>query len=67
MTHPGGGARAQVQASVFELVAGDKVSVADLEGEVLIEHTRPGPAVTYLGNGRPGGPHPSPTQTSPMS
>ena len=46
---------------------GDKITVADLEGEILIEHTRPAPGVTYVGNGRPRGPHPSPMQTSPMS
>lgn len=34
---------------------GDKVTVTDLQGEVLIEHTRPAPGVTYVGNGRPRG------------
>jgi len=35
---------------------GDKITVADLDGEILIEHTRPAPGVTYVGNGRPRGP-----------
>lgn len=45
---------------------GDKVTVADLDGEILIEHTRPGPGVNYVGNGRPRGPRQDP-RTSPMS
>lgn len=35
--------------------AGDKIIVTDLQGEVLIEHTRPAPGVRYVGNGRPAG------------
>ena len=35
---------------------GDKITVTDLEAEVLIEHTRPAPGITYVGNGRPRGP-----------
>ncbi len=46
---------------------GDKITVADLHGEILIEHTRPGPGVTYVGNRRPRGPHPRPQEASPMS
>ncbi len=42
-----------------------KITVADLDGEILIEHTRPGPGVTYVGNGRPRGPRPKPPETSP--
>ncbi len=34
---------------------GDKIIVTDLQGEVLIEHTRPAPGVRYVGNGRPAG------------
>lgn len=34
---------------------GDHVTVTDLDGEILIEHTRPGPGVRYVGNGRPPG------------
>ena len=36
----------------------DKITVTDLDGEILIEHTRPAPGVTYVGNGRPRGPRP---------
>ena len=32
---------------------GDAIIVADLDGEILIEHTRPAPGVTYVGNGKP--------------
>ncbi|UDY25360.1 DDE-type integrase/transposase/recombinase [Nocardioides sp. Kera G14] len=35
---------------------GDKIIVSDLEGEILIEHTRPAPGVRYVGNGHPRGP-----------
>lgn len=35
---------------------GDNVIVADLDGEVLIEHTRPAPGIKYVGNGKPRGP-----------
>jgi hypothetical protein len=41
---------------VLVITAGDKITVADLEGEILIEHTRPAPGLTYVGNGRPRGP-----------
>jgi transposase InsO family protein len=43
---------------VLVVTDGDKITVADLEGEILIEHTRPAPGVTYVGNGKPRGPHP---------
>jgi hypothetical protein len=46
---------------------GDKIIVTDTHGEVLAEHTRPAPAVRYVGNGRPPGPRPQPPKTSPMS
>ena len=45
---------------VLVITAGDKITVADLEGEILIEHTRPAPGVTYVGNGRPRGPRQDP-------
>ena len=41
---------------VLVITDGDNIAVADLEGEILIEHTRPTPGVTYVGNGRPRGP-----------
>ena len=38
-----------------------KIVVVDLNGEILIEHTRPAPGIKYVGNGRPpGGPHRNP-------
>ena len=52
---------------VLVITDGDTITVADLHGEILIEHTRPAPGVTYVGNGRPRGPHPSPPKASPMS
>ena len=52
---------------VLVIVEGDKITVADLDGEILIEHTRPAPGVTYVGNGRPRGPRPGTSQTSPKS
>ena len=52
---------------VLIITDGEKITVADLEGEILIEHTRPEPGVTYVGNRRPRGPHPRPTKASPKS
>jgi putative transposase len=52
---------------VLVIVDGDKITVADLDGEILIEHTRPAPGVTYVGNGRPRGPRPKNSETSPNS
>jgi hypothetical protein len=59
------------------IVGGDNtITVADLDGEVLVEHTRPAPGITYIGNGRPPRPRPKTGrtvtdvlthQTSPMS
>jgi putative transposase len=46
---------------------GDTITVTDLQGEILIEHTRPAPGITYVGNGRPPGPHTDKPQTSPKS
>jgi transposase InsO family protein len=52
---------------VLIVTDGEKITVADLDGEILIEHTRPAPGVKYVGNGRPRGPHSNPPQPSPMS
>jgi hypothetical protein len=52
---------------VLVIVDGDKITVADLDGEILIEHTRPAPGVTYVGNGRPRGPRPKTQEPSPKS
>lgn len=52
---------------VLVITDGDNIIVADLDGEVLIEHTRPAPGVRYVGNGRPRGPRPKSNQKSPKS
>jgi len=52
---------------VLVIVDGDKITIADLDGEILIEHTRPAPGVTYVGNGRPRGPRPKTGEPSPKS
>ena len=46
---------------VLVITDGDKLTITDLQGELLAEHTRPGPGVTYVGNGRPPGPRPKDT------
>jgi putative transposase len=51
---------------VLIVTDGDKLTVTDLNGEILIEHTRPAPGINYVGNGRPRGPRPN-TQPSPKS
>ena len=52
---------------ILVVIDGDNIIATDLDGEVLIEHTRPAPGITYVGNGRPRGPHPTTTQPSPKS
>lgn len=52
---------------VLVVIDGEQITVADLDGEVLIEHTRPAPGVKYVGNGRPRGPRPKNEKPSPMS
>ena len=52
---------------VLVITEGAQVIVADLHGEILIEHTRPGPGVTYVGNGRPRGQRPKNHKPSPKS
>lgn len=46
---------------------GDTITVADLQGEILIEHTRPAAGVTYVGNIRPPGPTPQHPEPPPKS
>jgi transposase InsO family protein len=46
---------------------GDKITITDLDGVILAEHTRPNPGVTYVGNGRPPGTRPKNPQVSPKS
>lgn len=48
-------------------MAGDKITITDLEGEILAEHTRPAPGITYVGNGRRSGPRPKNPGASPKS
>jgi putative transposase len=54
---------------VLVVTDGDTITVADLDGEILIEHTRPTPGVRYVGNGKPRGPRSgsTPDKPSPMS
>ena len=52
---------------ILVVTDGEKVIAADLDGEILIEHTRPAPGVKYVGNGRPRGQRPKTNKTSPMS
>ena len=40
---------------VLVITDGDDLTVTDLDVEILIEHTRPGPGVTYVDNRRPAG------------
>jgi transposase InsO family protein len=52
---------------VLVITDGDKITVADLEGEILIEHTQPAPGVKYVGNGRHRGPQSKTPEPSPKS
>jgi transposase InsO family protein len=52
---------------VLVVTDGDKIIVTDAHGEILAEHTRPAPGITYVGNGRPRGPRPKNPETSPKS
>jgi transposase InsO family protein len=52
---------------VLVITDGDTITVADLDGEILIEHTRPAPGTKYVGNGRPHGPAPRSPKPSPKS
>lgn len=44
---------------VLIITDGDTITVTDLNGEILIEHTRPAPGIKYVGNGRPRGGRPN--------
>ena len=52
---------------VLVVTDGDALTITDLDGEILVEHTRPAPGVTYVGNGQRHGPRPKPGEVSPMS
>jgi putative transposase len=46
---------------------GARITVTDLDGEILLEHTRPEPGIRYVGNGRSRGRHPKHPRVAPMS
>jgi len=48
-------------------IDGDTITVINREGEILAEHTRPAPGITYVGNGRPPGPRARTSETPPKS
>lgn len=52
---------------VLVVTDGDTITVTDMQGEILAEHTRPAPGITYVGNGRPPGTRPKNPGASPMS
>jgi putative transposase len=52
---------------VLVITDADKLTITDLQGELLAEHTRPTPGITYVGNGRRPGPRPKNPGPSPMS
>ncbi|GAA0597829.1 transposase [Kribbella sandramycini] len=49
---------------VLVITNDNKITITTLEGEILIEHTRPAPGTTYVGNAKPPGPS---TRPSPKS
>jgi putative transposase len=52
---------------VLVITDDDALTITDLDGEILAEHTRPAPGMTYAGNGRPRGPRPKTSRPSPKS
>ena len=46
---------------------GDKITITDLQGEILAEHVRPAIGTKYIGNRRPPGTRPKNPQVSPKS
>ena len=46
---------------------GNRIIVTDTDGEILVEHIRPAPGITYVGNSRPRGPRPKTDKPSPKS
>lgn len=46
---------------------GDKITITDLQGEILAEHVRPALGIRYVGNGRPPGTRPKNPHVSPKS
>ncbi len=51
---------------VLVLIDGDNITVADLDGEVLIEHTRPAPELDMSATENPAD-HGKTDETSPIS
>ena len=52
---------------VLVVTDGDNITITDLSGEILAEHTRPTPGVTYVSKDRARRPRPNTTDPSPMS
>lgn len=52
---------------VLVITDGHTILITDLDGEILIEQTRPALGVTYVGNGRPRGRRPNNPTPSPKS
>jgi len=52
---------------ILLIVNDDHITVADLEGEILIEYPRPARGITYVSNGRPPGTRPGNSEKSPKS
>lgn len=52
---------------VLAVTTNETIIIADLHGEILAEHPRPEPGITYVGNGQPRGRRPKTRQPSPKS
>jgi hypothetical protein len=52
---------------VLVVTDSDTIIVTDVHGEILAEHTRPAPGITYVGNGQARGPRPKTSRPSPKS
>ena len=52
---------------VLVITDDDTITITDLHGEILAEHTRPAPGTRYVGNGRPPGTRPKNPTPTPMS
>mgnify|MGYP000976192810 CR=1 FL=1 len=52
---------------VLVVTDGDQIMVVDLNGEILLETTKPAPGITYVGSGRPPGTRPKNPGPSPKS
>ena len=52
---------------VLVAVDDNTIVIANTAGEVLVEHPRPAPGITYVGNRQPRGPRPTKPRPSPKS